>query len=192
MTANALIYLYGYPGVGKNTVANEIEKQSDFIAIQNHLVSNAFRHVIAKEPKSDYKKLEPLVKHHTMKAWLNFLDFTDHAAPNRGLIFTSVLYQNDPDRVEYFDFIRNWADQRKRAFVPVRIVCSDEEALRRAQSPNRSAEFKLNDPVILEKIMRDNTLLNTAAPHFLELDTTCLPAADAARQILAHALATKA
>ncbi len=186
MKKNALIYLYGYPGVGKNTVANEIEKQSDFIAIQNHLISNAFRHVIAKNQTTDYKTLEPLVKHHTMKAWLNFLEFTDKTSPDRGLVFTSVLYQNDPDRVEYFDFIRNWADQRRRIFVPVRIICDNAELLRRAQSPNRNAEFKLNDPVILQKILRDNVLLNTAAPHFLELDTTALSATDTAAQILHH------
>jgi len=186
MAHSPLIYLYGYPGVGKNTVAQQIEAQSGHIAIQNHLISNAFRHVIAKQPKSDYAALEPLVKHHTMKAWLNFLEFVDKAADDKGLIFTSVLYQNDPGRVEYFDFIRDWAHSRRRPFFPVRIVCSADEALRRAQSPNRNAEFKLNDPVILDKLMRENTLLSTAAENFLELDTTSLPADQAAAAILAH------
>lgn len=184
MPHSTLLYLYGYPGVGKNTVAKEIEKQSDFVAIQNHLISNAFRHVIAKQPGSDYKKIEPFVKHHTMKAWLNFLEFIDAATPEQNLIFTSVLYQNDPDRVEYFEFIKNWAEQRNRLFVPVRMNCSREETLRRAQSPNRNAEFKLNDAAILEKIMDRNVLLETDAQHFLDLDITHLPASESARAIL--------
>jgi adenylate kinase family enzyme len=184
MTENALVYLFGYPGVGKNTIAQIIERSSSYVAIQNHLISNAFRHVIAKQPASDYTKIEPLVKHHTMKAWLNFLDFIDAATPQQGLIFTSVLYDH-PDSIQYFEYIRNWALGHKRPFVPVRLTCSREEILRRAQSVNRNAEFKLTDPKILSDIMDKNVLL-TPTGDFLDLDITTISAVESAQKILAY------
>ncbi len=179
-----LLYLFGYPGVGKNTVAREIESRTNFIAIQNHLISNAFRHVMAKQPESEYPRLEKLVKHHSMKAWLNFLDFVTEAAPRNGLIFTSVLYQNDPDRVEFFDYIANWALAKGRAFYPVKLICSRDEILRRATSVNRHPEFKLTDPQTLSKIMDNNVLLTPQHPNLIEIDTTALPAAGVAEKIL--------
>jgi adenylate kinase family enzyme len=185
--ANApLIYLFGYPGVGKNTVAKIIESKSDFIAVQNHLISNAFRHVMAKGKPEEYAKLEKLVMHHSMKAWLNFLDFVEEAAPRTGLVFTSVLYQNDSDRAEFFEYIANWALAKGRAFYPVRLTCARDEILRRAASTNRNPEFKLTDPAVLAKILNKNTLLQPDHPNFIEIDTTTLSAADAAAQILAR------
>jgi hypothetical protein len=190
MKAAPLIYLFGYPGVGKNTVAREMERLSAghesaaLIAIQNHLISNAFRHVVARQRPEDYPALEPVVKHHTMKAWLNFLAFIDRAAPDRGLIFTSVLYQNDPDRVEFFDFIRAWAQDRRRPFFPVRLICAAEEALRRTQSPNRSPDFKLTDAATLQKIMAENMLLRPDDENFVDLDVTTIAAREAAALIL--------
>lgn len=181
-----LLYLFGYPGVGKNTIAQEIEKRSHLIGIQNHLISNAFRHVIAKQPKSDYARFEPLVKHHTMKAWLNFLEFVTAAIPAQGLIFTSVLYQNDPDRVEYFDFIRHWANEHNRPFYPVRLICSPDELKRRLQSTRRSPDFKLTDSAILDDILARYELLAPNDPNFLDLNTDNLDAEQSAEAILKH------
>lgn len=181
MTA-PLVYLFGYPGVGKNTIARAIEQQSEMIAIQNHLLSNAFRHVVHRLPNDDYAAIEPKLRHHTMKAWLNFLAFVDDAAPDQGLVLTSVLYQNDPERVEFFDFIRDWAHQRGRPFYPVRLICDTDELIRRVQSPGRSHEFKLVD--------RHTLLSITGRYHLLEpqnaimLDITHLAADQAANHIL--------
>ena len=182
---NPLVYLFGYPGVGKNTIAREMEIQSDLIAVQNHLISNAFRHIMRKQERADYPRLEPLVKHHTMKAWLNVLDFIDGAIPERGLIFTSVLY-DDPDRIEYFDYIREWARHRSREFYPIRLNCSVDETIRRAQSPDRDVEFKLTDAATLQNILATNDLLTPPDKNFLDLDITQLSPVAAAQKILAH------
>jgi len=179
-----LVYLFGYPGVGKNTIARELEKQSSLIAIQNHLLSNAFRHVASRQPADSYKKLEPDLRHHTMKAWLNFLDFVGKALPYQGMVFTSVLYQNDPDRVEFFDFIRNWAVEQGREFYPVRLFCDADELARRIQSPGRNSEFKLTDTAVLSDIMSRYHVLEPR--NSLTLDVTHLSAAEAAQKILLH------
>jgi hypothetical protein len=185
MTRAPLVYIFGFPGVGKNTVARDIESRNDhFIAVQNHLISNAFRHVIAKQPRARYAALEQSVKHYSMKAWLNFLEFVEGAAPDAGLIFTSVLYQNDPDRVQFFDYIAAWADKTGRPFFPVRLNCSRAEILRRATSPNRNPEFKLTDTGILEKIMDANILLTPTHKNFLDIDVTNFSAVKTAEKIL--------
>lgn len=180
-----LVYIFGFPGVGKNTVARDMESRAPhFIAVQNHLISNAFRHVMAKQPVARNAELDKLVKHHSMKAWLNFLEFVEGAAPDAGLIFTSVLYQNDPDRVQFFDYIAAWATNTGRPFFPVRLNCSRAEILRRAASPNRHPEFKLTDTGILEKILDTNTLLTPTHKNFVDIDVTDFPAIKTAEKIL--------
>lgn len=184
-----LIYLFGFPGVGKNTIAQEIEKQSAaspcaMIAIHNHLLSNGLRHVVSRLDTESYAQIQPDLHHHTMKAWLNFLEFVSKAIPNQGLVFTSVLYQNDPDRVQFFEFIRTWAREENRPFLPVRLICDAGELQQRLQSENRKQSFKLTDPDILQNLMRDNEILSPS--DCLELDITHIPAEESAHKILAH------
>lgn len=184
-----LIYLFGFPGVGKNTIAQEIEKQSAvspcaMIAIHNHLLSNGLRHVVSRLDAESYARIQPDLHHHTMKAWLNFLEFVSKAIPNQGLVFTSVLYQNDPDRVQFFEFIRTWARDENRPFLPVRLICDENELQQRLQSENRKQSFKLTDPDILQNLMRDNEILSP--DDCLELDITHIPAEESAQKILAH------
>ena len=182
MTTNPLIYLFGFPGVGKNTIARAIENRTEFLAIQNHLLSNALRRAASLLPAENYGQLEPLLKHHTMKAWVNFLEFVAAAVPQQGLIVTSVLYENDPEKVEFFELVRDWAVSQNRAFVPVRLVCNPDELARRIESPSRDIQFKLTDSSILKNIMHNNTLLQ--AEECFELDVTALTANEAAGKIL--------
>lgn len=185
MRNNALIYLFGYPGVGKNTIARAIERKTSYVAIQNHLISNAFRHILAHQKPAQYTEVEHLVKHHTMKAWLNFLDFIEAATPQQGLIFTSVLYQDDPDRVEYFEFIEQWALRQQRTLIPVRLNCATDELQRRVQSNERKEALKLTDPDIVAKLVSQHSLLTPQTSDFLDIDITNLSPEDAADIIIA-------
>lgn len=181
--SNPLIYLFGFPGVGKNTIARAIENHSEFLAIQNHLLSNALRRAISLQPAENYSKLEPLLKHHTMKSWVNFLEFVSAAVPDQGLILTSVLYENDPEKVEFFELVRSWAKAQSRPFLPVRMVCDPEELARRIESPSRDMQFKLTDRRILQNLMQQNTLLNPE--DSVEVDVTAMTANEAAEKIMA-------
>lgn len=179
-----VIYLFGYPGVGKNTIAQEIEKQSPHIAIHNHLLSNGLRHVVSRLDKDEYKKIEKDLQHHTMKAWLNFLEFVAKAIPQQGLVFTSVLYQNDPARVEFFDFMRRWAKEQNRPFFPVRLICDENELRNRLQTENRKQAFKLTDPSVLHNLMQTYDIL--MPDDCLTLDITNMPAHESAQKIIQH------
>lgn len=177
-----LIYLFGYPGVGKTTIARALENRTEYLAVQNHMLSNALRQAISLQPKDRYPELEPLLKHHTMKAWVNFMEFVSAAVPDQGLIMTSVLYENDPERVEFFELMRNWAQSQGRSFLPVRLVCDPAELARRIESPSRENQLKLHDRKILQQIMETNTLLNPLG--VFEVDVTALTANEAAVKIL--------
>jgi adenylate kinase family enzyme len=179
---NPLIYLFAYPGAGKNTIARALENHTDYLAIQNHFLSNALRRAISLQPPEDYAKIEPALKHHTMKSWLNFLEFVTVAVPQQGLILTSVLYENDPDKVEFFELVRKWANDQGRKFLPVRLVCSPEEMMRRLESPSRDTQYKLTDRHVLQKLMTENNLLNPA--DGFELDVTALSPNEAAEKIV--------
>ena len=117
-----------------------------------------------------------------MKSWVNFLEFVFAAVPQQGLIVTSVLYENDPDKVEFFELVRNWAKSQDRVFLPVRLVCNPDELARRIESPSRDIQYKLTDRGILNNIMSNNVLLQ--AEECFELDVTALTANEAAEKIL--------
>jgi adenylate kinase family enzyme len=179
---NPVIYLFAYPGAGKNTIARAIENHTDYLAIQNHFLSNALRRAISLQPAENYASIEPLLKHHTMKSWVNFLEFVSAAVPQQGLILTSVLYENDPDKVEFYRLVENWAKERGRKFLPVRIVCQSDELMRRLESPSRDTQYKLTDRHILQKLIQENILLNPE--NAFEIDVTALTANESAVKIL--------
>lgn len=178
----ALIYLFGFPGVGKQTLAHAIGEQAPFLALENHLLSNAFRQVLEHIPQQNYPQLEPLLKHHTMKAWLNLFEFISAAAPEQALVLTSVLYENDPDRLAFFEFVRGWAKERDYRFLPVRLVCEQDELERRLQTSWRQESYKLTDPDILADLQARFELLDP--PDVFELDVTHLAPETAAMEIL--------
>jgi hypothetical protein len=43
---NTIIYLIGFPGTGKYTIAREIAQQEDFRLVDNHLVNNPLFNLI--------------------------------------------------------------------------------------------------------------------------------------------------
>ena len=42
----------------------------------------------------------------------------------------------------FFEMIRQVADKRKSIFIPVRLICDEEELVNRVKNPNRKKYFK--------------------------------------------------
>lgn len=52
---NTIIYLLGFPGTGKYTIAKEICKQADFKLVDNHLINNPLFTLIENDDKRFYR-----------------------------------------------------------------------------------------------------------------------------------------
>jgi hypothetical protein len=75
------------------------------------------------------------------------------------------------------------AQARGSKFIPVRLIISEEEHLKRVTQPERRNRWKSIDP---EDVYDQTPLLNIEHPNYLELEVSTLKADEAARVILDH------
>ena len=186
---NTIIYILGFPGTGKLTIAKEICKQADIKLVDNHLTCNPVFALIHTDGKT------PLPE----SVWNNvaeirrvvFNTMVNLSPADWSFVLTNALNKNDPDDIPIFKATEEMAKARNACFVPVRLLCGKEENLRRVVSPERKLNMKHITPEGLERVRRDNDVFYSNHPNELTLDVTDLPAKKAAKLILKHAEKSK-
>ncbi len=79
--------------------------------------------------------------------------------------------------------MKELAVERGSLFIPVRLLISEEEHLKRVTEPKRRLLWKSIDP---NEVYNQATLLRIKHPHLLEFDVSKLPAPESAKKILKH------
>jgi hypothetical protein len=184
MLTNACIYLIGFAGTGKLTIARELQKLAPFILVDNHLTN----HVVFSLIEAD--GLTPLPRgtwEHVGKVRnVVFNVIRDLVKPDRNLIFTNELIEELHGDHHLFDRVAKLVQDRQAAFLPVRLLINPEELARRVVSPERALMHKsVNVSEALEHSQTEALLKPTAYEYF-DLDVTERSAADAAGEILRH------
>jgi dephospho-CoA kinase len=172
-----LIYLIGRPGTGKYTISQELSKFG-FLICDNQLINNPILTLV------NYDGFSPVSR----TAWnaigkirdiiFNFLE----EKQTESYVLTNVLEENEGDRRLYRQ-VEEMAKKRGSLFVPVKLLISEEEHLKRVVEPSRRERWKSRDP---QEVYSKEALLKIEHPHLLEMDVSLLPAAQAAEKILDH------
>jgi hypothetical protein len=164
------------PGVGKLTVARELEKLTGFRVFHNHLAVDLVGSVF-EFGSAPFVELRE-------KIWLEV--FSQAAAARLdGLIFTFAF-----DRTVRRSFIENTREivessGGKVLFVELR--CSDEELERRIEHPSRRSFGKLNSVAWFRELREAGAFVDPGIPaERLVVDTTELSASDAAGLIVSE------
>ncbi|MGH9882635.1 MAG: methyltransferase domain-containing protein [Pyrinomonadaceae bacterium] len=168
-----LIFLHGWPGVGKLTVARELAKLTEFRIFHNHLAVDLVEAVFefGSQPFVELRE----------KIWLAMFSQAV-AAKLSGLIFTFAF-----DRTVGNTFIQNLrgiveADGGEVLFVE--LICSQDELERRLTDPSRRQFGKLNSLELFRELSRAGAFVDPGIPtERLRLDTTDLSASAAAKWI---------
>ncbi|MGH1398541.1 MAG: hypothetical protein ACRBCT_04930 [Alphaproteobacteria bacterium] len=184
---NIIIYLLGFPGTGKLTIAKEICAQADVRLVDNHLVCNPVFSLIESDGKA------PLPE----RVWSNvakirevvFDTMVNLSPADRSFVLTNVLTQNDKDDAIIFEKMLCAVRARKAKFLPVRLLIDEQENLTRVISPERKLNMKYIGPEGLLRVRKDNAVFQSGHENELSLDVTDLPAKEAARIILGHVAA---
>jgi len=165
-----IIYLIGRPGCGKYTIAQEICKYG-FILCDNHLINNPIFSLLnySKIPDYGWESID-LIR----KAVLGFL--AQHKQGN--YVLTNVLYETDEDH-QIYKQVEQMALRRESIFLPIKLIISQEENLKRITQLSRHNKWKSVDP---EDILPKNELIRV--PYFFELDVTNLLPHETAQKIL--------
>ena len=180
---STVVYLIGYPGVGKLTIARALCRLTGARLVDNHIANNPIFSIIG----ADGNTRIPEAAWDRVKALRDILfDTILHVAPRTlSYVLTNVLHDDDGDR-NLFEQVRRLAEQRASLFVPVVLHCEKREHLRRVAAPGRADHYKDTNPSGLEKLMAEHPLLPVVHPHLLVLDTTALSPQEAAISIRSH------
>jgi len=178
----AIIYLFGYSGCGKLTIARAIQARMDCIVVHNHLINNVIFSLIDVDGKS---KLSDAVWRNVKRVRSAAFDtIRDLAKPGRTFVLTNTLLDNDPEDTEWFQDVVQLARERNSFFLPVRLTLSPEELARRVVSPGRAEQFKEVDPVAAMRKANDSQVLRPPGHDVLEMNITTMTAEDVAGHIV--------
>jgi hypothetical protein len=174
-----MIYLLGYPAVGKYTIACELARRTDAIVVDNQLINRPILGLFHWDGKTQLPAGTLTRANPIREAVLSAME--EIAPPEQSYILTNVLAEEDR---WLYERVKQVATRRKACFLPVLLRCREEEQLRRVGNPDRLDRYKMADGERLLHLMDNTLLLVPDERHLLKLDTTELAPADAAQQIL--------
>jgi predicted kinase len=177
----SVVYLLGYPGVGKYTVAREIAQLNGAVVVDNQVVNHPILVLLEWDAVSD---LPPGTLDYTVpirEAVLSALE--DIAPPELSYVLTNVRDDDEESRALY-ERVKRVAARRAAVFLPVLLTCRREEQLRRVTVQDRVARLKIADPDKVDEYMRTTPPFVPDDPQLLRLDTTDLAPAEAATEVL--------
>ena len=182
---NTIVYLIGHYGVGKLTIAKTICAATDAGLFDNHLANNVVFSLIRVDGKTPLpERVWDMIGVIRDQVRLAIEELTP---PDASFVLTNCLLENNPmDRAAY-EQVEGMAARRGNVFVPVVLQASDAAHAARVPSAERGANFKETDVESALRKRQTTELLRIAHPNRLDLDTTDLPPAEAARLIIVHA-----
>ena len=181
---NTIIYLFGFAGTGKYTIAKEIAARIDARLVDNHLICNPIFSLLRLDGKT---KLPPGVWDYTRQIAATVRDaMVRLSSSDENFVITNFLSQEDKDDHRIYEETLVMAEKRNAFFVPVRLVCDLPELQKRIVQNDRRARMKMTDPDKIAVHYQNYTVLNPEHPYKLELDVTHLSPQQAADVILNH------
>jgi tRNA uridine 5-carbamoylmethylation protein Kti12 len=170
-----LIFIYGPPAVGKLTVARELAALTGIALFHNHVSIDAVRSVFPRGSLS-FARLVPKFRRDV---------FAEAAEAGVDVIFTFV-YANQVDDGDVADLVEP-VTSRGGELCFVQLTCRREELLRRVVDETRRGFRKLADPTMVARLLERYDLTKPIPlGESFRLDTTELPAREAAQRIATH------
>jgi len=186
MVSNTFIYLFGFAGSGKLTIAKEIAERWDCVLVDNHHVNNVIFALIDIDQHGQ-GELPEAVWDHVMRVRQAAMDaIRDLARPGRNFIFTNELIEGVDRHAVFFHDIAELAKDRGAYLLPVRLLVDADELARRIMSPEREEKLKLTNPDVALEKAENEEVFRPEGYDYMELDVTSLEPADSAQRILAE------
>jgi hypothetical protein len=140
---SCVVFMLGYPGMGKRTVGGHLAKLIDGVLVDNALIN---RPVLELFRWDGVAPLPPTVWDHVApirKAVLHAIE--DVAPPSNSYVFTNVIEDN-PTAADEYDILRSLAHRRGSLFLSVMLTCDLDIQVGRIDNADRVALRKGSDP----------------------------------------------
>ncbi|KAK8861852.1 hypothetical protein PGQ11_008087 [Apiospora arundinis] len=177
------VYLNGYPGVGKLTVADELCRMLPKAKVlSNHLLIDPVTAVFDRRDK-EYQPLRQTVRRTVLESIAKSPSIGDVT-----WIFTDQQSSSPLGSSAAMDY-RHAAEKRNSVFVSVILHCELDENLRRTAGEGRgvgASNTKLTDPNIVRRIREEEDIFRFHDPNELEIDVTNRSPTEVAEVIIGH------
>lgn len=164
-----VVFLLGYPGVGKRTVGSHLAELVDGVLVDNQLINIPLLTLFkwdgkAPIPMEIWDRVEPI-----REAVLGTIE--DLAPESNNYVFTNVL-KDDMEDARHYNRIRSLAHRRGSLFLSVMVDCDVEEQVRRIDNPDRIARLKGSDPEGYRRHRHATKLFQPPTEEVVHIDTT--------------------
>ncbi len=176
MTQPITLYLIGFAGTGKYTIAKEFSA-AGYKLVDNHLINNAIFSLLTLEAGTSIPEEAWEAIHKIRHAILEFVAQDWH----NNYVLTNELLEEEIDHTIY-NQVQKTAENRGSIFVPIKLLLSDIEHQKRITNPQRKERFK-ETYYPLERFKKG--IITIYHPNLMTLDVTDLTPKESAERILA-------
>jgi hypothetical protein len=168
-SGTCVVFLLGYPGVGKRTVGSHLAVLLDGVLVDNSLVNMPLLTLFKWDgkfpiPMEIWERVGPI-----REAVLGTIE--DLAPKSNNYVFTNVL-KDDEDGRQQYERLRALAQRRGSLFLSVMLDCEVEEQVRRIDTPDRVARLKGSDPEGYRRHGQETMLFQPPRQEVVHIDTT--------------------
>ena len=176
---NTVIHLFGYPGVGKYTIAKELSKLAGFRILDNQLINNPIFTVVGAD---GITPLPAKVWEYCLKIRTIVLDAVEELAePDANFVLTNYITRDDEiDNQATIDRF----SKRNANYYPVFLHCDLDIHKSRVVSEDRKVRMKDINPLSPERNRENNALWMFEHLNRLEFDISAGTPQQAALDIL--------
>ena len=164
-----VVFLLGYPGVGKRTVGTHLAKLLDAVLVDNQLINHPLLTLFKWDgkfglPTEIWERVVPI-----RNAVLGTIE--DLAPKSNSYVFTNVLMDDEAGANMYID-LQSLAERRGSLFLSVMLSCDVDEQVRRIDTPDRIALLKGSDPEGYRRHRQQTKLFQPPSEEVMHVDTT--------------------
>lgn len=179
---NVAVYLIGFPGVGKYTIAKALSQVAPFRVVDNHYINNPIFGVIEVD---GFTPLPDRVWKNAARVREAVFDTIVNVAPKHlNYVLTNHLGADEGDAGLY-EFIEKSFVKRGSLFVPVVLTCELGEHKKRITADSRKLRLKEINPEAPERY-NERGALQITHPNKLVLDVTHDTPVQSVEHILDH------
>lgn len=176
------IYLNGYPGIGKLTIANELARLIPNTKVyHNHLMIDPVAALVDRDDP-EYHRIRSSFRRHILH-----VISTSESTRKLNWIFTDARCTSDIGSEAAQDF-KLAAEQGGATFIPVALSCDLEENVRRTvtRAGVNPKTTKLTNPDLVCQVRQEEVMYQFGGREELQLDITHLSASEAAQKVSQH------
>lgn len=184
MISNCILYLIGFAGTGKFTIAKEIVLKENFKLVDNHLINSPIFQVIESDGKSPLPEAvwdkTSIIRDAVLDTIVNI------SGKHLSFVFTNELIDGEKHDVDIYNKVKQVATQRGSRFLPVRLTCSEDELCKRVSSQERRLRYKEIDTDSARKKSREKIVFSPDDKNTVTIDTTLMDPSKVAEVIMSH------